>query len=105
MSTTYCSNSRLIGQFRAEIHNFQNDLFSNFDLKFLFCKYSDLAEIFFERSRSLWSIGNLKNIAGIALSSAVKNKKTSFLGIFKVLLLVFPYNGGALPMFGHIRLS
>jgi hypothetical protein len=91
MNTTYRSNFRLIGHFHAEIRSLQNDSFSNFDLKFLFCKYSDFTEIFFEKSRSLWFIRNLKNIAGIALSAPVQNKKPKFWGIFQVLFLVFSY--------------
>ena len=82
MSTIYSRNLRLIGPFRAETQTFQNDLFSNFDLKFLFCRCSDFVESFFEKSPFLWSIGNLKNIAVIALSAPVKNKKTENFGHF-----------------------
>ena len=72
--------SGLIKHFRDETHSLRNDSFSNFDLKFLFCQYSDFAEISFKKSRFLWSIGNLKNIVGIGLSVPVQNKIPSFWG-------------------------
>ena len=50
MDTTYRSNFSMIGHFRAEIHNFQNDLFLNFDLKILFSRRTDFAEYFFQKA-------------------------------------------------------
>ena len=50
MSTTYRRNFRLVERFRAEIQNFQNDLFSNFVLKFLIYRYIDFAENFFSKA-------------------------------------------------------
>ena len=82
ISTTCHRNFRLIKRFRAENQNFQNDSFSNFDVKFLFCQCSDSVELFLRKSRFLLSIGNLKNIAGIALSVPGKTKKTENFGHF-----------------------
>ena len=50
MSTIYRRNFRLIERFHAEIQNFQNDSFWNFELKFLFYRYTDFAETSFEKA-------------------------------------------------------
>ena len=74
MRITYRRSFRLIGHFRAENQHFQNDsFFSNFDFKFLFNQSIDFAEYFFRITNFLWCIKDLKNIAGITLSAAVKN--------------------------------
>ena len=84
MNATQKKISGLIKHFRDETHSLRNDSFSNFDIKFLFRQCSDFAEISFEKSRFLWSIGNLKNIAGIGLSAPVQNKKPSIWGFLKL---------------------
>ena len=93
ISTTCYRNFRLIKRFRAENQNFQNGSFSNFDVKFLFRQCSDSVELFLRKSRFLLSIGNLKNIAGIALSVPGKTKKPKISVIFSVFRhFFFAYN-------------
>ncbi len=58
-------------------------------LNFSFTSAQILLNLFFEKSPFLWSVGNLKNIAGIALSAPVKNKKPKILVIFTGFSSVF----------------
>jgi hypothetical protein len=70
--------------------------FSNFVLKFLFSRWTNFADSFFKKKvlqdnffwkeESLWRLGNFENIAGIALSAHVKNKKRKLGHIYRIEL-------------------